>query len=257
MEMLKGKFIVLEGMSGSGKTFQHNRLAETDLRKSCFFGASPTKALFGTVVRSIYEGRAIDSSHLEQCRSFIKEQENDITKLDFWVKVFAILDALAHGDKPSQLDIQILFIADRIDFLVNVIGPALAKSHVILDRYMLSTFTYGGSGGILYETLKELHIEAFSSFPQVYEFWRPDVIIVYDVTVQTAIDRLKRSGKIIDIFEADVQRMHRIRSLYQDLSKKKWFGGKTVLINAERSANEVFSEVRQEILTAISENKSP
>lgn len=113
IRMIRGKFIVLEGIDGSGKTTQAGLIAD--------FLRSRGKTVLLTK----------EPSMETEASARIKEVIEDKTK--------TLL--------PQEL--QALFIQDRKEHVQNVIEPALAKRDwVICDRYIFSTIAYGGVEGV-------------------------------------------------------------------------------------------------------------
>lgn len=103
-----GKFIVFEGLDGSGKTTQAKKLG-------LFFKERKYKYLL------------------------TKEPTKDN---DFGKKIDRVLRCKI---KVSPLELQKLFTKDREWHLKNVIEPALKEGKfVICDRYFFSTFAFGG-----------------------------------------------------------------------------------------------------------------
>ncbi|MFH1841540.1 MAG: dTMP kinase, partial [Candidatus Nealsonbacteria bacterium] len=109
---LKGKFIVFEGLDGSGQTTQANLLKDflEEKGKEVVLTKEPTK--------NSEAGRRI--------REILDEKE----KLD-------------------PIDLQRLFIQDRREHLDNLIIPSLKEGKtVISDRYFFSTIAFGASDGV-------------------------------------------------------------------------------------------------------------
>jgi len=103
-----GKFIVFEGLDGSGQTTQANLLKKF-LEKKGF------KVLL------------------------TKEPTNNN---EFGKRIDKILH---RKEKVSPLNLQKLFIKDRDWHLKNVIEPALKEGKIVIsDRYFFSTFAFGG-----------------------------------------------------------------------------------------------------------------
>ncbi len=105
--MRKGKFIVFEGLDGSGKTTQVRNLKSyfEEKQRKVFFTREPTDGPIGTMIRRLASGQF----------------------------------------NLSSLGGQLLFCADREYHLTNEIEPALNEGvDVVCDRYMLSTIVYGG-----------------------------------------------------------------------------------------------------------------
>jgi len=101
------KFIVIEGLDGSGKSTVIRLLTErfTAHNLPCHLTVEPTKSPIGTLVRSILSGE-------------IKDIENE---------AFALL-----------------FAADRYQHLISEVLPVLEHSHVVCDRYYYSSMAYQG-----------------------------------------------------------------------------------------------------------------
>jgi len=101
------KFIVIEGLDGSGKSTVTKLLAErfTAHNMPSYTTFEPTKNPIGELMRSILSGK-------------VKNIENEA--------------------------IALLFAADRYQHLKSEILPALERSHVICDRYYYSSMAYQG-----------------------------------------------------------------------------------------------------------------
>ncbi len=98
------------------------------------------------------------------------------------------------GEKSfSSRALQLLFFADRQEHLQNTILPAVEAGKVVIsDRYTLSTIAYASLGGdrSLFSNLAEY-------------FLTPDLTILLDLPVQTALDRIAVRGEEHEIFEKE------------------------------------------------------
>jgi dTMP kinase len=104
---MRGRFIVLEGIDGSGTTTQARRLAEalTAQGQRVCLTAEPSTGAIGRLIR---------------------EQ----------------LGATAEA-RPDRRALALLFAADRLDHVAREIEPALARGEtVICDRYVVSSWAY-------------------------------------------------------------------------------------------------------------------
>ena len=116
-----GKFIVFEGLDGSGQSTQVSLLRDYLIKKGhqVFATKEPT----------------LDSEAGRKLRQALDEK----AKLD-----------------PAEL--QKLFVEDRAEHLKNQIIPALKEGKfVISDRYFFSTFAFGSSDGLDLEWLIKLN----------------------------------------------------------------------------------------------------
>ena len=98
-----GKFIVFEGIDGSGKTTVHRALKERMKDKNdIVFSSEPTDGEYGKKIREALKGGNV-----------------------------------------SDEELLFLFMQDRIEHVKNVVMPSLKEEKtVILDRYYLSTAAY-------------------------------------------------------------------------------------------------------------------
>jgi dTMP kinase len=108
MRTRPGRFIVLEGIDGSGTTTQAARLAASlrDAGHAVVATREPSDGPIGVVLRQALTRRLVGLSD----------------------RVLALL-----------------FAADRLDHLASVVEPALAEGRVVVsDRYVLSSLAYQG-----------------------------------------------------------------------------------------------------------------
>lgn len=97
----------------------------------------------------------------------------------------------------------LLFVADRVQHYYGEIKPMLDRGYIVIsERYMESTLAYQGAMGLPMDWLLELH----RFVP------KPDLTIVLDVPVDTAIGRLM-SRRELEVFEVDRDFLERVRSL--------------------------------------------
>jgi|GEM_PF-40562 len=101
-------------------------------------------------------------------------------------------EALKEGNL-SQEEMLSLFIKDRLEHVKSLIIPSLKEGKVvILDRYYPSTIAYQGAEGF---DFKELLILNETIAPT------PDLLLYFDLPVETAIERLKERENEFSIFE--------------------------------------------------------
>jgi dTMP kinase len=124
-----------------------------------------------------------------------------------------------------------LFLADRSE-VYNQIKNILKTENVILDRSFPSTLSYQLEG----RGLKKLI--SFDDYLKIDSLARqniePDLVIVFDISVKTAMKRLKTKTK----FEKE-KFLNKVRKIYLDLVKKyQWY-----LVNSEKSIAEIRNDV--------------
>ena len=204
---MRGKFIVIEGIDGSGKTTQINELSKWLVEANII----PTKnqLIITREPGGTYLGRSIRSLLLDT----IKEKSPDsITEL-------------------------LLYAADRSQHVNEIIRPSLDKGNwVISDRFCGSTIAYQGYGRKLdLKLIKDLEGIATQG---IY----PDITFLLDIPVEESIkrrmykkdDRIEREGRE---FLSNVSLG--FQALAEDNKWKK--------ISAINSKEEIISEIKSEI----------
>jgi len=154
--MVKGFFIVLDGLDGSGKSemvkLLHDYFSKND-KYRILTTREPTDGKYGKGVRGILAN------------------ENDPN-----INPGKILE---------------LFIKDREEHLKNTIIPFLNKSNghdvniVICDRYYYSTIAFQATQGLDIKMLIEIN----------KEFLKPEIAFIFDVKPEIALERIKSRKK--------------------------------------------------------------
>jgi dTMP kinase len=178
----RGRFVVLEGIDGSGTTTHVARLAER-LRtnnRTVRTTREPSDGPIGTLVRQVLTGRIV----------------------------------VPGGRAPNWTTMALLFAADRMDHVEAEIEPWVAGGGIMLsDRYDASSLAYqsvssgrGGSEAVEW-------IRSLNSFCA-----RPDLTIVLDVNSDEAARRRDARGEAAQLYEQnEVQRA--LAVFYRDLAK--------------------------------------
>jgi dTMP kinase len=103
-----------------------------------------------------------------------------------------------------------LFLQDRREHVETLIEPALQGGEiVILDRYYFSTMAYQGARGFDPAEIRRIN-EEFAP--------RPDLLILLDLPIDTALDRIGTRDGEANAFEtrASLQQCHAIFHALQD-----------------------------------------
>ena len=176
---MSGKFIVIEGLEGAGKSTAHqsvvNVLNELGVHDVVF-----TREPGGTPLA-------------EKLRNLIKhETEEPVT------------------DKAELL----MLYAARIQLVENVIKPALAEGKwVVGDRHDMSSQAYQGGGRQMdphfMKTLKEAVLGDFE----------PDLTIYLDIDPAVGLARARGRGELDRIEQMNLDFFHRARARYLELVK--------------------------------------
>ena len=202
-----GLYIALEGIDGSGKTTQVERLV------------------------SYFEKKGREVIHTREPR----KNEGLIGKL--------IQDILHGKTAVSPVAFQYLFSADRQMQHQDIILPALEGGKVVItDRCFWSAIPYGILD--MEEEIDQNNIAqklvAQSILSFYHEFTIPDKTFYLDVTLDTAIERITNGDGANEIYE-DKAKLSRAISVYQWLLKE--FPKEFTRIDANKSVDEVTNEI--------------
>ena len=161
--MSDGKFIVVEGLEGAGKSTAVN------------------------VIKEFLKERGI--SDIVQCR------EPGGTQLGETIR-----DLVKSNKTKEKIDSRtelLLMYASRIQLVENVIKPALAAGKaVICDRFYYSTYAYQGGGReIDLKIIDAVHEASLSGF-------KPDLTIYMDLNPKIGLQRAAGRGEL-DRFELE------------------------------------------------------
>lgn len=135
----------------------------------------------------------------------------------------------------------LLYLSARAQHVEEKIKPALEKGAAVLcDRYQEATFAYQGFGrGYPLNLLQELN--AFATGGLV-----PSKTFIFDITVECAFDRMKKTGKVPDRLEKSTKEFYRkIREGYLALASAH--PKRIKLIQGEKSIDEIFLEVKKDL----------
>ena len=176
---MAGKFIVIEGLEGAGKSTAHQCVVDT-LKELGVNDVVFTREPGGTPLA-------------EKLRHLIKhETEEPVT------------------DKAELL----MLYAARIQLVDNVIKPALAQGKwVVGDRHDMSSQAYQGGGRQLGEAflthLKQIVLGDFE----------PDLTLYLDIDPTVGLARARGRGELDRIEQQDLDFFHRTRARYLELVK--------------------------------------
>lgn len=177
---MTGKFIVIEGLEGAGKTTAQNTVIQT-LRARGIADLVFTREPGGTPLA-------------ERLRSLIKE---------------------SHPDEPLTDKAEVLMLyAARVQLVENVILPAMARgAWVIGDRHDLSSQAYQGGGRqidpVLLQTLRDTVLGDF----------RPDLTLYLDIAPALGLQRARQRGELDRIEQQDLSFFERTRVRYLELAQ--------------------------------------
>lgn len=177
---MTGKFIVIEGLEGAGKTTARQVIVDT-LRENGITDLVYTREPGGTPLA-------------EKLRTLIKDG----------------IDGETVTDKAEVL----MLYAARIQLVDNVIKPALARGQwVIGDRHDLSSQAYQGGGrGIDRKLMESLRDTVLGDF-------YPDFTLYLDLPPETGLARARSQGELDRIEQESLDFFRRTRARYLELAE--------------------------------------
>lgn len=222
----QGKFIVFEGIDGSGKTTQSQLLAER-LRQDgvpVMLTREPTgESLFGKLVRFIYTCESLETQLPDELRRCFNGDEYKLLRgifEDGQIRYLAQIEKIAHEIEHGSYEnlpmlLQLSYIFDRSSHRINQEIPELRKgTHVVSDRDFFSTLAYSAASNLDWRVLFEAHEHVLGD-----NFIVPDLVIIIDVPVNIALERtLEKQGGHRNYFDTE-GRLTKIRERYYELSR--------------------------------------
>ncbi len=178
--MSTGKFIVIEGMEGAGKS---SAIA---------------------VIEGLLQKQGID---------YIKTREPGGTPLAESLR--DMVKSVAHQEQLTCETELLLMYASRSQLLANIVLPALtAGKWVIGDRHDLSSRAYQGGGRgydeKIIDTIREITLKGFC----------PDITLYLDIEPHIGLSRAKARGDLDRIEQEKMEFFIRVHEKYRELAAK-------------------------------------
>lgn len=190
------------------------------------------------------------TTQLNKIKDLLVEQGFDVVvtrepgSLDIGQKIRNIL--LHQEGFVSDRCEMFLFLADRSQHVDELIKPAVEQGKIVLcDRHTDSTVAYQGYGrGQDIELLKHLNKIAVDGIV-------PDLTLLFDVSTQTAQDRV---GIEKDRMESAGAKFHsRVRNGYLELQKEN--PDRIKIIDANNDIDKVFEDTKNIVVKLIQESR--
>lgn len=182
-------------------------------------------------------------------------QENNIncikTREPGGIKIAEEIRSVILNKENTSMDARteaLLYAAARRQHLVEKVMVSINNGvHVLCDRFVLSSLAYQGyARGLGIDSVYEINKFAIDNC-------MPDLTLFFDIKPEVGLERISKN-KNREINRLDLENLdfhNKVREGYQLLSKRKEHN--VVTINAERSIEEIFEEVKNIILDNILE----
>ncbi len=210
--MTEGRLIVFEGIDGSGLTTQAHLLRDWYQReqRECHLTKEPSEGPTGAQIRLVLSKRL----------------------------------SLGGNESDFEHALALLFAADRMDHLVNLIIPSLSSGiNVICDRYLLSSFAYQGIS-VDMESLRAMNRPCRV----------PDLTIFLDVPVEISQKRIARERWHVDLYE-ETEKLTQVRAKYLEVINQLRLEGHTIeVVNGNDTPTAVSKAVIQGVRKLYAKN---
>ena len=212
---MKGKFIVIEGIDGCGKTTQIDELSKW----------LPNSGLINTKSRLITTREPGGSLLGQELRRLILDNNKN--------------------NKPSSLAELLLYSADRAEHVSKIISPALKNNDwVISDRFSASTLAYQGYG-------RKINLEIIKKIESIVcQGVYPDLTFFLEISPEESI--LRRKNEIPDRIESEgIRFLEKVNEGFKLIAKEKnW-----KVISASQTIKTISNQIKETVLNNFSENK--
>ncbi len=205
MSRYSGKFIVFEGLDGSGQTTQAGLLKEwyDKAHQLAYYTKEPTEGPWGSILRNVLSHRIVSAK---------------------WDAEYEPID---------EHTLALSFAADRMDHLNNEIIPKLNDGVVVIcDRYYLSSFAYQRLDAD-FEWIRTINSKAL----------RPDLTIFLDVPAVVCKRRMHKQRWHVELYE-QLSKLELVHANYHKaIETLKSEGENIAIINGNQSIDEVHKEI--------------
>ena len=205
---MKGKFIVIEGIDGCGKTTQIDELSKW----------LPKSGLIKKGSKLITTREPGGSQLGKKLRSLILDNNEN--------------------NQPSSLAELLLYSADRAEHVSKIIAPALKNDDwVISDRFTDSTLAYQGYG-------RNINLEIIKNIESIVcQGEYPDLTFFLEISPEESI--LRRKNEIPDRIESEgIKFLEKVNKGFKIIAKEKnW-----EVISATQNIRNISNQIKETVL---------
>ena len=153
---------------------------------------------------------------------------------------------LREDKNPDPHRMAKLYADDRYENYIKYLKPALSSGKiVVMDRYVISSMAYQCAGGVPLE--KVIQLNDFAP--------KPDLVIIIDLPVEVALERMKAMGKNVDSFERK-EFLKKVREKYIQLPKelkrfKGWENTVFKIVDGTKKPELVFEDIKRIVIECV------
>ena len=221
---MKGKFIVFEGIDGSGKTTIIEELSR-------IIPCIPNQGGFATIE---FNKEKINLSGNKIYLPIIKTRE-PVLGSENTNKIFNHLNSKKNKNNQYLLD---CFIKDRYQHCQQI-KELLKENNVFCSRYDLSTYAYQSDTKITFDNIYKKHNYGYENGVLI-----PDLTIYLDTNPNKSIKRIKKRGEEKGFYEKknklSIARGNYLKSVFFLRGKD---GRKIHIVNSDRDITSVIKQV--------------
>ena len=209
---MRGKFIVIEGIDGCGKTTQIEEI----------YRWLPTSGLMGEGSKLVKTREPGGSILGKKLRNLILDNNKN--------------------NKPSSLAELLIYSADRAEHVSKIITPSLEKRDwVISDRFTDSTLAYQGYG-------RNINLEIIKKIESIVcQGEYPDLTFFLEISAEESV--LRRKNFVPDRMESEgIKFLQKVNEGFKLIAKEKnW-----KVISAAQNINTISNEIKETLLKTFS-----
>lgn len=182
-------------------------------------------------------------------RAYVQDKKTEVvltkqpTNEHFGKRIKAILADKQLFAQTDPFDLQELFAKDSRMHCEREVTPHLKQGHIVCTDRFRESMVYGSERSNLIEI--HMLVEMNQQIHGHYWVW-PDKVFVFDLPVELAVERGKISGRQFDEMEK-VDTLNRVRENFHAFAKE-YPRANLYFVDATRSVEEMFSDVRSELL---------
>ena len=247
-----GKYIMLEGGEGCGKTTQAPLLADklAGAGIEVFAVKEPDAGnIFGKLAHAIYACGSDYSGlpeKIAECVSspryeFVKAAAAEAGRVHIEHLEEIMREARGGGYQSVPMLLQLSMIFSRLELLISVVIPKLkAGVCVISDRGFLSTLVYGFMDGLDWRKLLEFHEYVLGE-----NFIVPDLTFLFDISPEEGLRRTLQKQHGVKERHDNLEILRKVQEAYATISRESLIKDRVniIKIDGARSVNEVHAGI--------------